>query len=231
MPSVRSPEGTSKERSTSDTRGIATGTGTSVQADPALWKAVMELAPLVLISDAAAAAGWPMLALALWHHHKQQRQERETRSPKPTPSPLLSCAVQEGTDSMATPLRGYEVTYPYGRRGDYVAGYHTGDDYSTMSRTGIAVRATRSAVVVSIGNAWGSAYGLHVVLEGPRHRIRHGYAHLSRVLCSPGQHVDQGDVIGLSGASGRATGPHLHYEERHAPFTYWDHRKPRFNHE
>lgn len=191
----------------------------------------MALAPLALIGQAAAAAGCPLLALALWQAHKRQRQKRETSDPKPTPSPLLSLPLPEGPDTMSTPLRGYEVTWPYGSRGDYVAGYHTGDDYSTMSRTGIAVRATRSGVVVSTGNAWGSAYGLHVVLEGPRHRIRHGYAHLSRVMCSPGQHVAQGDVIGLSGASGRATGPHLHYEERRSPFGYWDHRKPRFNHE
>jgi murein DD-endopeptidase MepM/ murein hydrolase activator NlpD len=40
------------------------------------------------------------------------------------------------------------------------------------------------------------------------------YAHLSKVLVRPGQHVKRGDAIALSGRTGIATGPHLHYEVR-----------------
>ena len=40
------------------------------------------------------------------------------------------------------------------------------------------------------------------------------YAHLSRVLVGKGQRVSQADKVGLSGATGWATGPHLHFEFR-----------------
>jgi len=40
------------------------------------------------------------------------------------------------------------------------------------------------------------------------------YAHLSRVLVKIGDHVEASDPVGLSGTTGRSTGPHVHYEVR-----------------
>jgi murein DD-endopeptidase MepM/ murein hydrolase activator NlpD len=40
------------------------------------------------------------------------------------------------------------------------------------------------------------------------------YAHLSRVLAAPGEQVTVGTLLGLVGATGEATGPHLHFEVR-----------------
>jgi murein DD-endopeptidase MepM/ murein hydrolase activator NlpD len=128
------------------------------------------------------------------------------------------------------PLPGYTVTTPYGRRGSWAAGYHTGDDYSTHGATGVPVRAARRGRVVGVGMPWGPAYGLHIVLEGKLGLIRHGYCHLSGTRVNVDDVVGPGTVIGYSGDSGRSTGPHLHYEERKKPFLYGDCRRPRFNH-
>jgi murein DD-endopeptidase MepM/ murein hydrolase activator NlpD len=46
------------------------------------------------------------------------------------------------------------------------------------------------------------------------HDVMTLYGHLSEIAVYPGQHVIRGQVIGYVGESGRATGPHLHYEVR-----------------
>ena len=133
---------------------------------------------------------------------------------------------------MSNPIPPYRITTPYGKRGSWAAGYHTGDDYSTKGKQGVPVRAARGGRVSSTGNAWGSAYGKHVVVshtKAPGGPIRVGYCHLSRIKVKPGQRVKKGQIIGYSGNTGNSTGPHLHYEERRSPYGYWNHRKPVFN--
>lgn len=86
---------------------------------------------------------------------------------------------------------------------------HNGVDYAAP--LGTAVHATASGRVIGVGPSGG--YGNRVVID-------HGnsfstlYAHLSRYRSGlrPGQHVEQGEVIGYVGQTGLATGPHLHYE-------------------
>jgi|1186.fasta_scaffold743125_2 murein DD-endopeptidase MepM/ murein hydrolase activator NlpD len=123
----------------------------------------------------------------------------------------------------------FRVTTAYGVPGPWLAGHHTGEDYSTEGMTYIPVRATRGGTVVSSPGNWGASYGLHVVIEGRRHRIRMGYCHLARCIVTRGEVVAKGQVIGLSGNTGRSTGPHLHYEERRRPWRYGDDRRPRFS--
>jgi murein DD-endopeptidase MepM/ murein hydrolase activator NlpD len=132
---------------------------------------------------------------------------------------------------MANPIPPFRITTPFGKRGGWAAGYHTGDDYSTNRRNGIKVLAAKGGWVVSVGNAWGSSYGKHIVLINKKTGIRHGYCHLSSIAVRPGQHVKKGQLIGRSGNTGNSTGPHLHYEERRSPYGYWNHRKPEFNRE
>ena len=68
-----------------------------------------------------------------------------------------------------------------------------------------------TGVVESAGNMGG--YGNAVVIK---HGNGHStvYAHLSKMLVRRGQSVSQGQTLGLVGATGWATGPHLHFEFR-----------------
>lgn len=138
-----------------------------------------------------------------------------------------SDGVRQAAATVATPVPGHRVTTPFGRRGSWAAGYHTGDDYA--ARTGTSVVSTRAGVVKSVSwSAWGSAYGLHVIVASGS--VRHLYAHLSRTAVRVGQSVNRGTRLGYVGATGRVTGPHLHYEERVSPYGYYNHRRPQFNH-
>ena len=86
---------------------------------------------------------------------------------------------------------------------------HLGVDYGAV--TGTPVRTVADGVVDFAGVQGG--YGNVVI-------VKHGgntttvYAHLSRINVRSGQRVQQGDNLGLVGATGWATGPHLHFEFR-----------------
>lgn len=84
---------------------------------------------------------------------------------------------------------------------------HLGVDYGAP--TGTPVRAVGDGTVSFAG--WQNGYGnvIHLQHAGNRETV---YAHLSRVGVKTGQKVSQSDVIGAVGATGWATGPHLHFE-------------------
>ncbi len=113
----------------------------------------------------------------------------------------------------ARPLTGaLEVTSPFGARLDPFLGrpaMHTGVDLRQDS--GTDVMATAAGRVVSAGPAGG--YGVMVEIDHG-HGLSTRYAHLSAVAVEPGQIVTKGETVGEVGSTGRATGPHLHYETR-----------------
>jgi murein DD-endopeptidase MepM/ murein hydrolase activator NlpD len=76
---------------------------------------------------------------------------------------------------------------------------------------GSIVRAAGGATVHQVGED--PEYGLFVLLDHPD-EYQSMYGHLSRILVSTGTSVAPGQVIGLSGNSGRSTAPHLHFEIR-----------------
>jgi murein DD-endopeptidase MepM/ murein hydrolase activator NlpD len=95
----------------------------------------------------------------------------------------------------------------YGPRGNR---FHTGIDYPAP--TGALVAAAGRGRVVSAG--WDAGgYGNLVVIEHPQ-GVRSWYAHLSSIAVRSGQSVVAGSTIGRVGATGVATGPHLHFEVR-----------------
>lgn len=111
------------------------------------------------------------------------------------------------------PLAGQlEVTSPFGARVDPFLGrpaLHTGVDL--RGDYGASARATAAGRVVSAGPLGG--YGNMVEIDHGA-GLTSRYAHLTAILVTPGQTVGKGDVVGEVGATGRATGPHLHYEVR-----------------
>ncbi|OGQ11383.1 MAG: hypothetical protein A2138_27015 [Deltaproteobacteria bacterium RBG_16_71_12] len=104
------------------------------------------------------------------------------------------------------PLDGLRVTSSFGRRGVTV---HAGVDL--RARKGTPVRAVDDGVVARAGE--NKRAGKYVVLALDS-GWRAGYAHLSQVDVAAKQRVVAGQRIGLSGATGRARGPHLHFKLR-----------------
>jgi len=111
-----------------------------------------------------------------------------------------------------TPISGARLSSSYGMRKHPISGYnrmHKGVDFAAP--TGTPIIAAGSGVVTSAG--WNGSYGRYI-------RIRHNstydtaYAHMSRIArgVTPGARVEQGQIIGYVGSTGRSTGPHLHYE-------------------
>ena len=113
---------------------------------------------------------------------------------------------------LRTPVDGARITSTFGPRKHPVLGYtraHQGVDFG--AGTGTPILAAGDGVVLE-ARRW-SGYGNWL-------RIRHsgqwdtGYGHISRYAAGirPGVHVRQGQVVAYVGATGLATGPHLHYE-------------------
>ncbi|MFC9644678.1 peptidoglycan DD-metalloendopeptidase family protein [Streptomyces mirabilis] len=111
------------------------------------------------------------------------------------------------------PVEGATIGTGYKVAGSmWSSGYHTGVDF--VVPTGTTVKAVAAGTVVSAG--WGGAYGNQVVIQHADGRYSQ-YAHLSALSVSTGQTVTESQQIGLSGATGNVTGPHLHFEIRTTP--------------
>jgi len=90
---------------------------------------------------------------------------------------------------------------PYGLAG------HEGLDYAVAE--GSSVLAAQAGTVVEAHQE--GPYGLHVVITDAATGVTTVYGHLSFALVPAGQIVQAGEPVGLSGNTGRSTGPHLHF--------------------
>jgi murein DD-endopeptidase MepM/ murein hydrolase activator NlpD len=109
------------------------------------------------------------------------------------------------------PVEG-RVGSSFGEREDPFNGegkFHSGIDIEAPYGTPVRAAADGEAT----GESMGAGYGRQVVLDHG-HDVITLYGHLSAIAVMPGQHVTRGQIIGYVGQSGRATGPHLHYEVR-----------------
>ncbi|MCP1726114.1 murein DD-endopeptidase MepM/ murein hydrolase activator NlpD [Natronospira proteinivora] len=123
---------------------------------------------------------------------------------------LMNRNVQDRVKPQGRPIEGGWVSSGYGSRTDPFSGrraWHGGIDFA--GHKGTDVMAVAAGVVTWSGDRYG--YGLMVeVNHGNGYVTR--YAHNKENLVSVGDMVQKGDVIALLGQTGRATGPHVHFE-------------------
>jgi murein DD-endopeptidase MepM/ murein hydrolase activator NlpD len=142
---------------------------------------------------------------------------RAMKSLKPAPGEMETMRTFQHTvtgarlweDGFAPPV-SHCVNSPFGvtrlHNGKPTGNYHRGLDQASPAAA--PIRAAASGTV-KVARMW--------IMHGGTVGIDHGqgltshYLHMSKVLAKEGQHVKQGDVIGLVGSTGFATGPHLHW--------------------
>lgn len=121
-----------------------------------------------------------------------------------------------GKGILRWPLDAVHITQYFGRTVDaarlYTSGTHNGVDF--RASPGTVVRAAADGLVKGTGNTDNSrgcySYGKWVLIEH-NNGLSTLYAHLSLIKVNPGQRILRGEVLGYSGATGYATGPHLHF--------------------
>lgn len=131
------------------------------------------------------------------------------RSPEPKPQRKSAPQKPGATTAkgkLAWPVKG-TLTSKYGKRKGRM---HEGIDIG--AKTGTPIHAADGGKVMFSG--WGpTGYGRMLIIKHTDHMTTL-YAHTSKNLVAKNSHVSKGQLIGRVGATGRATGPHLHFEVR-----------------
>ncbi|MEM8511556.1 beta-lactamase regulating signal transducer with metallopeptidase domain [Massilia sp. MP_M2] len=131
----------------------------------------------------------------------------------PSLAPAPSIASHASLETWRYPLDQPRVTSLYGVVSPSVPKGHHGIDLAAPRGTPVLAVAAGTVLEAAFHAAWGNYV-----------RVDHGadtsslLIHLDRIDVTPGQRVKAGDLLGTSGASGKATGPHLHLE-------YWEGRQ------
>jgi murein DD-endopeptidase MepM/ murein hydrolase activator NlpD len=107
------------------------------------------------------------------------------------------------------PLRAPLVAPAGDRFGPRGNRFHSGVDFIAAFGTPVTAAAAGRVTWVGIRDGWGL-----LVTVAHAAGVRTLYAHLSRADVRLGQRVEAGEQLGLVGATGEATGPHLHFEVR-----------------
>ena len=160
---------------------------------------------------------------------------RETHGNHLSNSKLLGVRIKNGTkdyyailaddgkyyDINASSLSQSFFRYPLAKKARVSSGFNprrlnpvTG---IVTPHNGVDFAVSRGTPVLSVGNGevviakYSGSAGNYVAIRHGRQYMT-AYMHLDKILVKPGQQVKQGDKIGLSGNTGRSTGPHLHFE-------------------
>jgi murein DD-endopeptidase MepM/ murein hydrolase activator NlpD len=129
-----------------------------------------------------------------------------------------AAVLDSATTSFVKPVIGAVITQPFGCTSfalepvdpDCPGGhFHSGIDLAAAA--GTPVHATLAGTAQVIDDTTG--YGLHIIIDHAD-GLSSLYGHLESVCVTTGERVTAGQVIGGVGATGDATGPHLHFEIR-----------------
>ncbi len=148
-----------------------------------------------------------------------ERSERELKRQSDRLASMISNSTKNSVvvagKGFILPVHG-RISSPFGWRTHPIFKsriFHTGIDYAVPY--GTQIKASNSGKVIYSG--WYGGYGKVVILDHGSctgHPTTTLYAHMSQQKVTKGQYVERGQVIGLVGATGYATGPHLHFEVR-----------------
>lgn len=173
---------------------------------PALarWNKLSKVALALLLSSVLAISALLQPAFA-W------RSEISTAR---SPSAIDAVHSSTGIDPVAqwsAPLAQVRVSSFFGVPRKGLPAGHGGIDF--VARTGVPVLATDDGVVVASADLYegGAKYGKVIMIEHGNH-LRSMYAHLDQRAVGISATVTRGQQIGLVGATGKVTGPHLHLE-------------------
>ncbi len=127
----------------------------------------------------------------------------------------LSKLPATGTRPLAWPLDDIYITQKFGKTADsvrlYVSGTHNGVDF--RASVGTTVKSVADGLVLGTGDTDivcpRASYGRWVLVKH-NNGLTTLYAHLSLIKVNQGQAVGRGELLGYSGQTGYATGPHLH---------------------
>jgi flagellar protein FlgJ len=163
---------------------------------------------------------------------KSTSGDKNNTSSTPTPLPLSTVRTVTGVPhfptaserrkttstpgTTATPVEG-PISSNYGWRKDPFDGqsrFHSGIDFDVPANT--PVKSYMDGEVTYSG--WEKGYGNLVEITHPGGLVTR-YGHNSKLNVKEGDSVMAGDVIALSGSTGRSTGPHLHFEVRKGEFS------------
>ena len=124
-------------------------------------------------------------------------------------------SIASGSQTQSYPTyAGYYLRPIVGGRKSQGIHGHNGVDLAAPIGTPILASAA-GKVIVSRTGGWGGGYGTYVVISHAN-GTQTLYAHMSANYASVGQQVEQGQLIGTIGMTGKTSGPHVHFEVRGA---------------
>ncbi|MFC9676446.1 MULTISPECIES: M23 family metallopeptidase [unclassified Streptomyces] len=164
-------------------------------------------------ADVAAAKAKAEAAAKKKAEEDRRRAAAKAKAEREAKERAARAAERKRLNAFVMPVSGSYVSTAYkASSGLWSSGSHTGIDFHAAS--GTSVHAVGAGTVVEAG--WGGAYGNNIVIKMNDGTYTQ-YGHLSSIGVSVGQTVIPGQQIGLSGATGNVTGPHLHFEARTSP--------------